>query len=151
MATAVMAPAVQSGDAEAARLVARTAGKALLYTAAAAAIVAGAAPFVIPLVFGDAFEDATLPLALLMPGVVAYAPVAVLVVYLSVRRGRPRLSLAVSIAAGATTLALCFLLIPDLGVNGAALASSLGYLAGAVLAWVFFVREARARPQAAFG
>jgi O-antigen/teichoic acid export membrane protein len=149
MATAVTAPAVQSGEGEAARLVAKTAGKALLYTAVAAAIVAAAAPFVIPAVFGDAFQDATLPLALLMPGVVAYAPVTVLVVYLSVRRGRPRLSLAVSIAAGATTLALSFALIPGLGVNGAALASSLGYLAGAVLAWVLFVQVGRARPGAA--
>ena len=150
MATAVTAPVVQSSEPEAARLVARTAAKALLFTTGAAAIVAAAAPFAIPFVLGDAFEDAAVPLALLMPGVVAYAPVTVLVVYLSVRRGRPRLSLAVSVAAGLTTLGLGLVLIPEFGVNGAAVASSVGYAAGAVLAWVFFARLTRLRPQAAF-
>jgi O-antigen/teichoic acid export membrane protein len=150
MATAVTAPAVQSGEAEATRLIARTAAKALLYTTGAAAVVAATAPFAIPFVLGDAFEDAALPLALLMPGVVAYAPVTVLVVYLSVRRGRPRLSLAVSIAAGVTTLALGLALIPAFGINGAAIASSLGYAAGALLAWTFFARLTRMKPQAAF-
>lgn len=150
MATAVTAPAVQDEEAAAARLVARTAAKALLFTAGAAAVVAVTAPFAIPLVLGDAFEGATVPLVLLMPGVVAYAPVTVLVVYLSVRRGRPRLSLAVSIVSGLTTLGLGLILIPALGVNGAGIASSVGYGAGAVLAWIFFARLTRLRPQAAF-
>ena len=150
MATAVTAPAVQADEAGASRLIARTAGKALLYSAGAALVVAAAAPFVIPLALGRAFEDAAVPLVLLMPGVVAYAPVTVLVVYLSVRRGRPRLSLAVSVAAGLTTLALGLALIPPFGVNGAAIASSLGYVAGAALAWVFFARLTRTSPRAAF-
>jgi O-antigen/teichoic acid export membrane protein len=150
MATAVTAPALQSDEAGAARLIARTAGKALLFTGAAAAAVAAAAPFAIPLVLGDDFADSALALALLMPGVVAYAPVTVLVVYLSVRRGRPRLSLAVSIASGLTTLALCLALVPPFGITGAAIASSLGYVAGAALAWMFFARLTRLRPEAAF-
>jgi O-antigen/teichoic acid export membrane protein len=150
MATAVTAPAVQGDEAEASRLIARTAAKALLFTAAGAVVVAAASPFAIPFILGDAFEDAALPLALLMPGVVAYAPVTVLVVYLSVRRGRPRLSLAVSVASGVTTLGLGVVLIPSFGVTGAAIASSLGYAAGAVLAWAFFARLTRMRPSAAF-
>ena len=140
MATAVTAPAIESDETTARRLIARTAGKALLYSAGAALVVAVAAPFLIPLVLGRAFDGAGLPLVLLMPGVVAYAPVTVLVVYLSIRRGRPRLSLGVSIAAGVTTLALGVVLIPAFGVTGAAIASSLGYVAGAALAWTFFVR-----------
>ena len=150
MATAVTAPAVGSEESAASRLVARTAAKALLFTGAAALVVAAAAPFAIPFVLGEAFEDAVLPLVLLMPGVVAYAPVTVLVVYLSVRRGRPRLSLAVAVVAGLTTLGLGLILIPALGVEGAAIASSLGYAAGAVAAWLFFARLTRLRPQAAF-
>ena len=145
MATAVTAPAVHGGEAEAARLIARTAAKALLFTACAAAVVAAASPFAIPFVLGDEFDGAALPLALLMPGVVAYAPVTVLVVYLSVRRGRPRLSLAVSVVSGVVTLGLGLALIPAFGVTGASVASSLGYGAGAVLAWVFFARLTRGR------
>jgi O-antigen/teichoic acid export membrane protein len=150
MATAVTAPAVQGSEAEASRLIARTAAKALLFTAGAAAVVAAASPFAIPFILGDAYDGSALPLALLMPGVVAYAPVTVLVVYLSVRRGRPRLSLAVSVASGVTTLALGVALIPSFGVTGAAIASSLGYGVGAILAWIFFARLTRTAPRAAF-
>ena len=143
MATSVTADAMRDDDGHAARLVAKTAGKGLLYTAIAAAPVAAAAPFVIPFIFGDAFKKAALPLALLMPGAVIYAPVSILVVYLSVRRGRPGLSLAVSVVAMVLTAAFAIALVPWLGGSGAAVASSAGYAGGAVLSWLFFARLAR--------
>ena len=143
MATSVTADAMRDDDSKAARLIAKTAGKGLVYTALAAAPVAVAAPFVIPLVFGDAFKKAALPLALLMPGAVIYAPVSILVVYLSVRRGRPGLSLAVSVVAMIVTAAFAIVLVPRLGGSGAAIASSAGYAGGAVLSWLFFARLAR--------
>jgi len=143
MATSVTSSAMGGDDSRAARLVARTAGKGLLYTAAAAVPIAAAAPFVIPFVFGDAFKKAALPLALLMPGAVLYAPVSILVVYLSVRRGRPGLSLAVSAVALVLTAAFAIALVPRLGGSGAAVASSIGYAGGAVLSWLFFARLAR--------
>ena len=144
VAQAVTAPAVHEEEENtAARLVARAAGRGLLITAGAAAGLAVVGWFAIPLVFGDEFEDATGALLLLLPGAVAYAPVAVLVVYLSVRRGRPRLSLAVAVAAMVFTLVPALILIPAFGTNGAAGASSIGYVAGALLAWLFFVRLSR--------
>ena len=81
---------------------------------------------------------------MLLPGVVAYAPVTVLVVYLSVRHSRPHLSLVVSIAAAVVTAALAVALIPRYGVEGAAVASAVGYGVGAALAWVLFRRVAKA-------
>ena len=84
-----------------------------------------------------------MPLAVLLPGVVAYAPVTVLVVYLSVRRGRPRLSLAVSVVAMVVTTVAAVALIPPFGTTGAALASSAGYAVGGVLAWILFLRLSR--------
>jgi O-antigen/teichoic acid export membrane protein len=88
---------------------------------------------------------------LLLPGAVAYAPVAVLVVYLSIRRGRPRLSLAVAFTAMVFTLVPALLLIPPYGTNGAAVASSIGYVAGALLAWLFFIRLSRTEQDDARG
>ncbi len=64
----------------------------------------------------------------------------VLVVYLSVRRGRPRLSLLVSVVAMVVTTAAALALIPAFGTTGAALASTLGYVAGGALAWFLFFR-----------
>jgi O-antigen/teichoic acid export membrane protein len=144
IATAITGPVTHDDERDAEALVRRSALKGLLYTAGVAVVVGVAAPFVIPLLFGDAFEDAALPLAVLLPGVVAYAPVTVLVVYLSIRHGRPRLSLLVSVVAAAVTAALSFALIPPFGITGAGAASAIGYGAGAVLAWTLFRRVARA-------
>ncbi|MGH3132109.1 MAG: hypothetical protein ACRDNX_14950, partial [Gaiellaceae bacterium] len=143
LATAVTAPAVHETEERAARLIARQAGRGLLLTAAVAVVVGLAAPFVIPLLFGEDFADAALPLALLLPGIVIYAPVTILVVYLSVRRGRPRVSLAVSVVAMVVTTAAALVLIPRYESAGAAGASSIGYAAGAALAWLAFLRLRR--------
>jgi len=138
IATAITGTVVHDQEADARRLVRMSAFKSLLYTGAAAAIVGGAGPWVIPLLFGDDFEQAARPLALLLPGVVLYAPVTVLVVYFSVRHARPHLSLVVAIAAAAVTTVLALLLIPRYGMEGAAVASALGYAAGSALALGLF-------------
>jgi O-antigen/teichoic acid export membrane protein len=143
IATAITGPAVHDDERDASGLVRRSALKGLAYTAGVALVVGLAAPFLIPLLFGSDFDPAARPLALLLPGVVAYAPVTVLVVYLSLRHGRPNLSLAVAVAAMVVTAGLSVALIPPYGIEGAAVASALGYGAGSVLAWVFFARLAR--------
>jgi len=145
VASAVTAPAIHDDEPGAVRLVRRAALRALGLTAAVAALVGVAAPFVLPAVLGEAFEGSVRPLLLLLPGIVLYAPVSVLVVYLSVRHGRPRLSVLVSLLGMAVTLGLSLVLVPEHGVPGAAVASTLGYAAGGALAWLLFVRVAGRR------
>jgi O-antigen/teichoic acid export membrane protein len=142
-ATAITAPVVHASEREAVALVKRSVVKSLVYTAGAAAVVAVAAPFVIKAALGDDFSDASTPLLLLLPGAVAYAPVQVLVVYLSVRRGRAGLSLAAGITAMVVTLAAAVPLVTAFGASGAAAASTTGYACGALVAWVLFRRSAR--------
>jgi len=144
IATSVTAPAVREDEAGAQRLIARSALRGLAYTAIVAAVVGVAAPLLIPLLFGDDFRHAARPLVFLLPGIVAYSPVSILVVYLSVRRGRPRLSLAVAVVGLVVTAAASVVLIPRHGASGAALSSTIGYAAGGTLARVFFRRLARA-------
>ena len=143
IATAITGPVVHDDESDATRLVARSAAKGLLYTTGVAVVVGLAAPFLIPLLFGEDFEPAWQPLALLLPGVVAYGPVTILVVYLSVRHGRPNLSLAVAGAAMVATAVLSLVLIPPYGAEGAAVASALGYGLGGAIAWLLFRRVAR--------
>ena len=143
IATSVTAPAVREDEAGAQRLIARSALRGLAYTAVVAVVVGIAAPLLIPLLFGEDFRHAARPLAFLLPGIVAYAPVSILVVYLSVRRGRPRLSLAVAVVGLVVTAAASVVLIPRHGASGAALSSTIGYVAGGALAWIFFRRLAR--------
>jgi O-antigen/teichoic acid export membrane protein len=142
VASAVTAPTVHESDQGAARLIRNACGKGVLYTAATASAIALIAPLVIPALFGDNFRGATRPLALLLPGVVAYAPVTILVVYLSIRCGRPRLSLFVSMVGLVVTAAMSLILIPAYGASGAAGASAIGYTAGGIAAWICFVRLA---------
>jgi O-antigen/teichoic acid export membrane protein len=143
VATAVTAPALHDTEARAVRLVARAAGRALGLTALAGVAAGAAAPFIVPSALGEGFREASPALALLLPGAIAYAPVAVLVVYLSVRRGRPRLSLIVALVGLVVTTSSALALIPPFGVRGAAAASTIGYLVAAALAWGLFVRLAR--------
>lgn len=140
LATAVTAPVVHAREDEAVALIKKTALRSLLFTGLAALVVGALAPLVIPHVFGEDFSDAATPLLLLLPGVLLYAPVTVLVVYLSVRQSRPHLSLLVALTAMVVTLACAVPLISLWGAAGAALASTAGYAAGAALAVAFFIR-----------
>lgn len=142
IATAITGPVVHDDERDARRLVGRSATKGLLYASAVAVVVGLAAPLLIPLLFGDDFEPAWKPLALLLPGIVAYGPVTILVVYLSLRHGRPNLSLGVAAAAMVATSTLSLVLIPRYGAEGAAAASAVGYGVGGVLAWTLFRRVA---------
>lgn len=148
IATAVTAPCLHEDERRAATLVARSAAKALLYTAIVAVVLGTLAPFVISPVLGHAFGAAVRPMRFLLPGIVVYAPVTVLVVYLSVRRGKPMLSLAVSAVGMVVTLVGAILLIPSHGAVGAALASTFGYAASAALAWLLLRRLASTKASA---
>jgi len=143
IATAITAPVVHASEAEAVALVRRSLVRALLYTAAAGAVVAATAPFVIRFALGEEFAGAEKPLWLLLPGAIAYAPVQILVVYLSVRRGRPRLSLVAGLVAMVATVSAAIPLASEYGASGAAAASAVGYAAGSVVAWLMFRRLAR--------
>jgi O-antigen/teichoic acid export membrane protein len=139
IATAVTAPVVAApDDRHASGLIARSSARALGLALLIAGAVGGIAPYLIPAVFGKEFKGAVVPLELLLPGVVAYAPVTVLVVYLSVRRAEPWWTLGVSVLSMVVTIGAAVLLIPHHGARGAAAASSFGYGAGAVMAWAVF-------------
>jgi O-antigen/teichoic acid export membrane protein len=142
IATAVTGPVVHESQAGAVRLIRNACGRGLLYTVGIAVVVGALAPFLIPLLLGDDFRGAVRPLLLLLPGVVAYGPVSILVVFISIRCGRPRLSLLVSVIGLVVTAAASFVLIPRYGASGAAVASTIGYLAGGLAAWITFVRLA---------
>jgi stage V sporulation protein B len=143
IATAITAPVVRATEEEAVALVRRSLWRSLLFTAAAGAALAVTAPFVIRAALGEEFAGAWKPLVLLMPGAVLFAPMQVLVVYLSVRRGRPRLSLLAGIVAMVVTIGVSIPLIAAFGASGAAAASAIGYACGAGVAFVLFRRMAR--------
>jgi len=131
---------------QAARSLIPTAG---LATAAAVVPLWFAAPFVIPLIYGDAFRGAVTPAEIILFGLVLDG-VAAVITALLYGIGRPGLN---SIAMGVglvVTLALDIALIPPFGAVGAAVASAVAYMSTtAVLIW-FFWRVRRTERRATF-
>jgi O-antigen/teichoic acid export membrane protein len=143
-AAVVLLPAIAAGDpgeklAGGARLTAILVRGSLAVTLLGALGLAVVAGPLIPLVYGPAFRGATSALLLLLPGVVAFSIVKVLAAF-NAGIGRPRLNLVLGLVGLAVTLPLDLVLIPQLGIEGAAIASSASYSIAAVAAVAIFLR-----------
>jgi O-antigen/teichoic acid export membrane protein len=110
---------------------------AVTLVAAVPAFILG--PRVVRAVYGRQFVDAGVALRYILPGVVAYSIVAILTRYLS-GRGRPGTTTLILLAGLAANVVANLALVPRLGINGAALSSSLSYGLTALLALVAFMR-----------
>jgi O-antigen/teichoic acid export membrane protein len=139
IATAIWVPILHESEDRAARLVMRSAVKGLLFLTLGAVVTAIVAPFLVPLVFSDAFEPSVGPLLWLLPGIIVYGPVQVLTAYVSVRRGRPAYALIGPLSSLVVTIGLAALLIPERGATGAAIACTVGYVVGAAGIWTVFL------------
>jgi len=94
----------------------------------AAAALAIAAPLLIPRFFGHAYDDSVRALWWLLPGTVALTGSKVLTSYIF-SQGRPLVNTGITVVSLAVTAAALFALVPAFGVEGAAAASSLAYIA----------------------
>ena len=95
------------------------------------------APTLIEVFYGTPFRDAGPALQILLPGVIAYSIVALLSNYV-IARGAPGRTTAALVTGLVINLAANSVLIPSLGMNGAALASTISYTATAVLILLLF-------------
>jgi O-antigen/teichoic acid export membrane protein len=141
IATAVVASAIVPDSEAAARAIARGVRSALAATLPLAGAAAALGWWAIPIVFGRPFEPSINPLWLLLPGVVAYSPAAIVSVFFTIRLGESRVPFVASIASCAATGVLCLPLVPHYGAAGAATASTIGYVAGISVLLVGFVRR----------
>jgi O-antigen/teichoic acid export membrane protein len=126
--------AVRSRDpgAESAGQTARAFWGAGTVTVAGAVALALAAPIALPLLYGEAMTAAVAPLLILVPGAVLLGTSAVVANDVAAR-GRPGLISAIAIAVATLTVVLDIVMIPWLGIAGAAAASSIAYLAYGVM------------------
>jgi O-antigen/teichoic acid export membrane protein len=123
----VLLTSLTAGDEEnAARMTPIVCRNTLLVTTLASLVAAAVAPFVIPAIFGDEFEDSVLPFVFLLPGTAALAGTKILAAYVF-SRGRPMINARIAFATLVITVAADFLLIPAFEVTGAAAAASLAY------------------------
>jgi len=111
----------------------------LLASVIGAIALIAVSPLAIAILFGDEFSAAQTPLILLMPGITAACATRVLGSYLF-SQGRIIYNTYATFIALGLTIVLDLALIPSLGVNGAAIASSIAYIASLV-ATLFWYRE----------
>ena len=95
--------------------------------------------FIINLLFGSAFLAAAQPLWILLPGVVALSICKVLSNEIT-GRGKPMINTTAAGVSLAVNIPLNLLLIPSMGIAGAALASTISYTMTAVIVLVAFIR-----------
>lgn len=104
-------------------------------------VVAVVGPALILIVFGSQFADALVPMLILLPGMWFLGAGTVAAGDLQ-GRGRPGTASALALVAAAATVILDVLLIPPLGVAGAALASVAAYVCFGMLSMAILARVA---------
>jgi len=113
-------------DDDGSRLTAQTV-RLSLYICLGLAIVGVFGSFLIPIVYGTAYSGATPAMLILLPGIL-FACVPKIASPWFYAQGKPQIHLYITIIAFAINLGANFILIPRLGIAGAALASSISYI-----------------------
>lgn len=103
------------------------------------------AAWALPWVLGPAYAQAWVLIALLLPGVWAYAAATTLSAFYTNQLGRPTLSAAVAGASLVINVLLCKALIPMAGAAGAAVATSASYVLAIAVGLELFRRHAGLR------
>lgn len=101
-----------------------------------------AAAWLLPVLLGPAYAQAWVLIALLLPGVWAYAAATTLSAFYTNQVGRPALSAAVAGASLLVNVMACQVLIPWAGAAGAAVATSVSYVLAIGVGLALFRRHA---------
>lgn len=132
--------------AEAAELTARSMRHAIFIIALLGLGLVLVAGIAVPFLFGPRYEAAVSAFRLLVPGIVVFGLGRIFSTYFTNALGRPRVPLLIAGTSLVVSVPLCFALIPSLGMNGAALATTISYVVSMALAVVLFSRQTGIRP-----
>lgn len=130
---------LSEGKIERAKEIARSSMRMILGLLPFGALIAGMAPEIVMWIFGSSFEPAAPILSILIFGAVAFVMVS-MVAIVATAAGAPRFALYVSIALLPIGVVANYVLIPSFGAIGAAAATSLGQVVGAMASLVVIYR-----------
>ena len=102
----------------------------------------------VDLLFGEEFSGMVAPLRILLPGTLIYGAAAGLSGFYTYQRGQPWFAAAVAGLALVIDLVLAVILVPVMGVSGAAVATSVSYAVAIAVGVALFVRHAGVSPLA---
>jgi len=144
LATSLMPQAAGLPEAQAARLSAAVCRHTVFWVVGAGVLIGVVAPWVVPLLFGEAFSAAVVPIWFLLGSMGMLSIYRVLTRYF-VAVGRQRVNITTQLFALALNVGLNVVLIPRMGITGAALASLLSHSAEAILILFAFRRDSGGR------
>jgi len=123
---------------------ARTALQAMRWSAigvlAGVPLLLGAAWWLLPAALGEAYAASWWPLALLMPGTLAYSVASAVSAYFTNHLGKPQLAGRIAALSMVSNLVFSALLVPRFGIAGAATATSLSYSLAIAVGLAMFLR-----------
>lgn len=145
-AALVVSPHIGGLDrAAAAALTTRCVRNNLLVALVLSCILFVLAPFLVGLLYGRNFLAVVPALRILLPGVILISLGSPMGSFFTLKLGKPEIPLWMAAISAVTCIALALFLVPDLGIVGAALASTLAYFVGGAVALPVFARMARVR------
>lgn len=104
----------------------------------------------IHIIFTDRYAASVPPFQILLAGTTAYGTVGVLTQFFTDQLGKVRYPMYMQGASFATNVLLCVLLIPHMGISGAAFASSTAYGLSLLLSLLYFRRHTGRRLRSLF-
>jgi O-antigen/teichoic acid export membrane protein len=140
VSAALIAPMLKQDDQPAFELVQRTARSVTILAAALGAMLAIVSPFLIPRLFGSAFQGSVTPLLILIPGIVLFSPASTVATFFSIKLGKARYTFWMTALSAATTASVALLAAPRYGATGAAIASTTAYTVSVVTAYWWCAR-----------
>lgn len=141
VAALVTSPHIGSLEPQAAaRLTARCVRNNLLVALAVCGVLFAFSGPVVHLLYGAAFSPVVPVLQVLLVGVVAVSLSSPMSSYFTLKLGRPEVALWLAGASAAICIGVTLVLVPSLGMIGAAIGSTLAYAAGQAAATWYFAR-----------
>ncbi len=129
-----------SSDHDAHKATTRVCRYTLFILAVGGTIFALAAPIVVPFLYGHKFDGAVMPLLILLPGMIGAALYQLLTRNFT-SRGKQEINIVAALLALSLNVGLNFMLIPRLGISGAAISHDVSYGAAALLLLIAFIRD----------
>jgi O-antigen/teichoic acid export membrane protein len=145
VAALVTSPHIGSLDTDAAaRLASRCVRNNLIVALLVCGVLFAVAPPVVRLLYGAAFLPVVPALRILLIGVFALSLGSPMSTYFTLKLGRPEVPLRLAAISAAICIGTALILVPRIGIAGAAIGSTGGYIVGQLCAFWLFSRTTHA-------
>jgi len=128
---------------EAAELTARCVRNNLIFVGTCGIAAAVIAPYAVSLLYGAAFMPAVTPLRILLCGIVPWSAASMISSYFTLNGRKPQVALTTAAGSALACAAISLVLVPRMGITGAAIATTVTYSLSVLVMVAYFSRQTR--------